>query len=102
MRELGPGSAAFHEGLADPLVESGIHTVFAAGDMRAVLDRLPVGMRGAAAETGEALADTAVALVRPDDVVMVKGSNASRMDAVVARLLDAGIPNPAPAAAVGS
>ena len=102
MRELGPGSAAFHEGLADPLVESGIHTVFAAGDMRAVLDRLPVGMRGAAAETGEALADTAVALVRPDDVVMVKGSNASRMDAVVARLLDAGISNPAPAAAVGS
>ena len=55
--------------------------------MRAVLDRLPAGMRGAAAETGEALADTAAESVGPGDVVMVKGSNASRMDLVVARLL---------------
>ena len=87
MRELGHESAAFHEGLADPLVESGVDTVMAAGDMRAVLDRLPAGMRGAAAETGEALADTAAESVGPGDVVMVKGSNASRMDLVVARLL---------------
>ena len=72
-----------------PLVESGVDTVMAAGDMRAVLDRLPAGMRGAAAETGEALAHTAAETVGPGDVVMVKGSNASRMDLVVARLLDA-------------
>ncbi len=89
MRELGRESAAFHEGLADPLVENGIDTVMAAGDMRAVLSRLPAGMRGATAETGEALADTAAETVGPGDVVMVKGSNASRMDVVVARLLHA-------------
>ena len=89
MRELGRESAAFHEGLAAPLVESGVDTVMAAGDMRAVLDRLPAGMRGATAETGEALARTAAQTVGPGDVVMVKGSNASRMDLVVARLLDA-------------
>ena len=89
MRELGRESAAFHEDLAAPLVESGVDTVMAAGDMRAVLDRLPAGMRGAAAETGEALARTAAETVGPGDVVMVKGSNASRMDLVVARLLDA-------------
>lgn len=89
MRELGHESAAFHEGLAAPLVESGVDTVMAAGDMRAVLDRLPPGMRGAAAETGGALADTAAETVGPGDVVMVKGSHASRMDIVVARLLHA-------------
>lgn len=89
MRELGRESAAFHEGLAAPLVESGVDTVMAAGDMRAVLDRLPAGMRGATAETGEALARTAAQTVGPGDVVMVKGSNASRMDVVVARLLHA-------------
>ena len=98
MRELGRESVAFHEGLADPLVESGIDTVLAAGDMRALLDRLPAAMRGRTAETGEALADTAAAMIGPGDVVMVKGSNASRMDAIVARLLDAGAPGRAVAA----
>ncbi len=100
MRELGGESVALHEGLATPLVESGVDTVLAAGDMRAVLDRIPARMRGATAETGEALADTAAAAVGPGDVVMVKGSNASRMDVVVARLLDAA--NVRPAMATGS
>ena len=98
MRELGRESVALHEGLAAPLIESGVDTVLAAGDMRAVLDRIPVGMRGATAETGEALADAAAATVGPGDVVMVKGSNASRMDVVVARLLDAASVRPAMAA----
>ena len=88
MRELGRESLALHEALAAPLMESGIDTVLAAGEMRAVLDRIPAGMRGATAETGEALAETVAATVGPGDVVMVKGSNASRMDVVVARLLD--------------
>ncbi len=92
MRELGSDSVALHEGLADPLVESGVDIVLAVDDMRAVIDRLPEAMRGATAETCEALADTAAATVGPGDVVMVKGSNASRMDLVVARLLDAGAP----------
>ena len=98
MRELGRESVALHEGLAAPLIESGVDTVLAAGDMRAVLDRIPVGMRGATAESGEALADAAAATVGPGDVVMVKGSNASRMDVVVARLLDAATARPAMAA----
>ena len=78
-------------------MESGIDSVLAAGDMRAVLDRIPASMRGATAETGEGLADSAAGTVGPGDVVMVKGSNASRMDVVVARLLDA-VERPAMAA----
>ncbi len=98
MRELGDESLALHEALAAPLMESGIDTVLAAGDMRTVLDRIPAGMRGATAETGEALAETAAAAVGPGDVAMVKGSNASRMDVVVARLLNAAADRPAMAA----
>ena len=98
MRELGRESVALHEALAAPLMESGIDSVLAAGDMRAVLGRIPAGMRGATAETGEALADSAAETVGPGDVVMVKGSNASRMDVVVARLLDAATAHPAMAA----
>lgn len=88
MRELGRESLALHEALAAPLMESGVDSVLAAGDMRAVLDRIPASMRGATADTGEGLADSAAETVGPGDVVMVKGSNASRMDVVVARLLD--------------
>ena len=87
MRELGEDAAAYHEDLAGPLIESGVDTVLAVGDMRAVIDRLPAAMRGATAETGEALAESAASAIGPGDVVMVKGSNASRMDLVVARLL---------------
>ena len=90
MRELGDDSVAHHEGLAGPLIENGIDSVLAVDDMRAVIDRLPAAMRGATAETGEALADAAAAAIGPGDVVMVKGSNASRMDRVVARLLQGG------------
>ena len=79
-------------------MESGIDTVLAAGDMRAVLDRIPAGMRGATAETGEALAEIAAATIGPGDVAMVKGSNASRMDVVVERLLNAAADRPAMAA----
>ena len=98
MRELGRESVALHEALAAPLMESGVDSVLAAGDMRAVLGRIPAAMRGATAETGEALADSAAETVGPGDVVMVKGSNASRMDVVVARLLDAATARPAMAA----
>ena len=97
MRELGGGSAEFHAALAGPLEESGVDTVLAAGEMRAAVDLLPRAMRGATAETGAALAETAAAIVGPGDVVMVKGSNASRMDLVVARLLDAAPPRGAAA-----
>ncbi len=92
MRELGRESIALHEQLADPLIENGVDTVLAAGDMRVVIDRLPAAMRGATAETGEALADVAAAVIGPGDVVMVKGSNASRMGDLVAHLLAAGAP----------
>ena len=87
MRELGRDSPSYHAALAAPLEEHGVDTVLAAGDMRAAIDRLPAAMRGATAETGAALADAAAAIVGPGDVVMVKGSHASRMDLVVARLL---------------
>ena len=99
MRELGRESVALHEALAAPLIESGVDAVLAAGDMRAVLDRIPANMRGATAATGEALADSAAETVGPGDVVMVKGSNASRMDVVVARLLNVAA---RPAMAAGS
>ncbi len=87
MRELGPDSDALHAGLAGPLIDNGIDLVHAAGEMRLALDRLPRAMRGLAADSGHALAGPVASTIGAGDVVMVKGSNASRMGAVVEHLL---------------
>ncbi len=89
MRELGAQSAALHANLAEPVAANGIDLVFAAGEMRALYDRLPPGIGVAHAETGTDLIDDIRRAVQAGDVVMVKGSNASRMTAVVEALLDA-------------
>ena len=90
MRELGRRSSALHADLAEPVTANGVDLVFAAGEMRALYDRLPRGVGVAHGETGADLIDDVMRIVRAGDVVMVKGSNASRMTAVVEALLDAG------------
>jgi UDP-N-acetylmuramoyl-tripeptide--D-alanyl-D-alanine ligase len=87
MRELGDQSAALHAGLAGTLVENGIDLVHAAGQMGEAHRLLPASMRGALGENGDSIVDQVIGAVRAGDVVMVKGSNASRMNVVVAALL---------------
>jgi UDP-N-acetylmuramoyl-tripeptide--D-alanyl-D-alanine ligase len=95
MRELGPRSPAFHAELATPLAAQGIDLVFAAGeDTRHLFAALPAERRAQHAATSEALAEALIAALRPGDVVMVKGSNASRMSEIVRRLRAAGQPEP--------
>jgi UDP-N-acetylmuramoyl-tripeptide--D-alanyl-D-alanine ligase len=51
---------------------------------------LPPARRGRKAETAEALAEQAPGLVRPGDIVLVKGSKASRVAIVVDALVKLG------------
>jgi UDP-N-acetylmuramoyl-tripeptide--D-alanyl-D-alanine ligase len=96
MRELGTRSAAFHAELAQPIAAQGIDLVFAAGeDTRHLFAALPAERRAQHAATSEALAEALIAAVRPGDVVMVKGSNASRMSEIVRRLRAAAEPKSA-------
>ncbi len=87
MLELGRESAKRHAEVAETLERCGVDLVFAAGEMREAYRRLPRAMQGAAAESGDALAGQVTQAVRPGDVVMVKGSNASGMKKVVDALL---------------
>ena len=88
MLELGPDSPRLHAALAGPLCAGRIHLVFTAGPFMAALQAaLPAAMRGAHAESAEALAPLLAAAVRPGDVVGVKGSAGSRMGRVVEALL---------------
>lgn len=87
MLELGPDERAYHAGLAKPLEEAGVDLVFAAGPrMAALMEALPPSRRGGYAENADALIPIISGALRAGDVVLVKGSNSSRMSRVVSAL----------------
>jgi UDP-N-acetylmuramoyl-tripeptide--D-alanyl-D-alanine ligase len=87
MLELGPDERSYHAGLAAPLEQAGIDLVFAAGPrMAALMEALPASRRGGYAEDADALAPLIAGALRAGDIVLVKGSNGSRMNRVVATL----------------
>ncbi|MES1202337.1 MAG: UDP-N-acetylmuramoyl-tripeptide--D-alanyl-D-alanine ligase [Pseudomonadota bacterium] len=95
MLELGPDERAYHAGLAQPLEQAGVDLVFSAGPrMAALMEALPPSRRGGYAETADALIPIISGALQPGDVVLVKGSNGSRMSRVVEALsrLDANAP----------
>ena len=99
MRELGPDAAALHEGLRDDILANAVDLVFAAGPLcRGLFDSLPSSLRGLWGETAPAIEEPLAETVQAGDVVMVKGSNGSRMGPVVAMLKHrfAGGPGPRP------
>ena len=88
MRELGPASAAMHADLAGDIEASNIDLVIASGELMAGLhDALPGNHQGGYCENANEAADRAVDIVRPGDVVLVKGSLASGMARVVEGLM---------------
>ena len=87
MLELGAEAASLHAGLSEPLVAAGIDRVHCAGPlMRSLYESLPESMRGAYAETAAGIESAVTSDVAAGDVVMVKGSNGSRMGAIAAAL----------------
>jgi UDP-N-acetylmuramoyl-tripeptide--D-alanyl-D-alanine ligase len=91
MFELGPDSEAQHADLAAPLLAAGIGLVFTCGArMRRLHDALPASARGAHAPNAEDLAPIVAAAMRAGDVIVVKGSLASRMRHVVDALVASG------------
>ncbi len=84
MLELGPDARAYHSGLAAPLEQAGVELVFCAGPlMEALNEALPPARRGGYAGTAEALIPLIAGSLREGDIVLVKGSNSSRMSRVV-------------------
>ena len=87
MLELGIEGAALHEALADEILRNDIDLVFAAGPlMRHLYETLPETRRGGFTPDSARLEDIVAAALADGDIVMVKGSNGSRMAPIVARL----------------
>jgi UDP-N-acetylmuramoyl-tripeptide--D-alanyl-D-alanine ligase len=87
MLELGPDSPARHAELAQAVERADVDLVFCAGPlMRALWDALPASRRGAWAPTAAELAGDLVAAIAPGDVIMVKGSKASKASLLVEAL----------------
>lgn len=84
MLELGPDEAQLHRELADAVAAASVDLVFAAGPlMKNLFDALPPHRRALWAPTSAALQEELPRAIRPGDAVMVKGSNGSKMGAVV-------------------
>ena len=89
MLELGADGAAMHAALAADLVANQVDLLFGAGPLtRALYDAAPQAQRAAWFERASDLVGEVARALRAGDVVMVKGSNGSRMGPLVASLRD--------------
>ena len=87
MLELGPQGPDLHKDLAEAILAADVDLVFAAGPlMKNMFDVLPSKIKGVWAETSIDIEKDLIAAIGPYDIVMVKGSNGSRMGPVVAKL----------------
>ncbi|MBL8630840.1 MAG: UDP-N-acetylmuramoylalanyl-D-glutamyl-2,6-diaminopimelate--D-alanyl-D-alanine ligase [Rhodospirillaceae bacterium] len=95
MLELGASSPALHAELASAIIENGVDAVFTAGPLMEHLhNALPREKRGGHAKDSTTLAPLVAGAVKPGDLIAVKGSNGSRMGAVVDAVLGLGAHTP--------
>ncbi|MBN8994509.1 MAG: UDP-N-acetylmuramoylalanyl-D-glutamyl-2,6-diaminopimelate--D-alanyl-D-alanine ligase [Rhizobiales bacterium] len=98
MRELGAEAPALHAGLAQPLAEAQVDLVYLAGPlMQSLWDALPPDVRGAHAASAADLLPALYETIGIGDVIMVKGSNASRMGPLAEAIRTRFAPAPGPA-----
>lgn len=87
MLELGSEENQYHAALLEPILKSHIDLVFCSGPrMKYLWDALPVNIKGGYSDNSRDLAPLVVATAQDGDVIMIKGSNGSHMNVVVAAL----------------
>jgi UDP-N-acetylmuramoyl-tripeptide--D-alanyl-D-alanine ligase len=87
MLELGRHAGAMHVELAADVVANHIDLVYAAGPlMKNLFEALPASLQGAWREDSSDLEPIVFTALQGGDIVLIKGSNGSRMNAIVGAL----------------
>lgn len=87
MLELGPQGPQWHKDLANPVLKAKTDLLYCCGPlMDALYQSLPEGWRGAHEKDSKALADKLLPAVQPGDVLLIKGSNGSKMAYIIQAL----------------
>ncbi len=93
MLELGPTGPALHAALVDPLVAAEVDALYVAGALMDHLwEKAPPAIRAGKAADARALVDAVISGLKDGDIVMVKGSNASKVSEIVAAIKSAASP----------
>jgi len=89
MLELGPTGPALHAALAAPIEQAGVTQVFASGaGIKPLWDALPEPLRAEFSPDIPALTQKITRSLHDGDIVMVKGSNASGVQAIARAIAD--------------
>ena len=92
MLEMGPDGAALHAALVDDLEAAHVDLVYANGaQMKSLWDALPTSRRGAYGVVSSDISAQIAGDVRDGDVLLVKGSNGSRMAVIIDALKARGL-----------
>ena len=84
MLELGPDAIMLHADLAQDLIAGKVDQLFTAGSLMSHLFyAAPESMRAAHRRTAQELEEAVLSAIKPGDIVMIKGSNGSRMSRIV-------------------
>ncbi len=84
MLELGEAGPALHAGLAEPLIAARVDALYVAGALMDNLwDKVPTAIRAGRAADARSLAAPILGALQDGDIVMVKGSNASKVSEIV-------------------
>jgi UDP-N-acetylmuramoyl-tripeptide--D-alanyl-D-alanine ligase len=86
MAELGEAAAGYHREVGQHAVRTGVKLIIAVGPLAADYLVPSAGIEVATVESADEAATLALGLIRPGDVVLVKGSRAVGLEAVAAKL----------------
>ncbi len=89
MKELGDKSIEHHYSLANKIRESMVDIIFTVGpEMKQMCDRLPSTINKEHADRAETIIQPLLDIIRPGDIILVKGSASHKLSKVVDRVLD--------------
>jgi UDP-N-acetylmuramoyl-tripeptide--D-alanyl-D-alanine ligase len=86
MAELGAAAAAYHREIGAAVADAGVDELIAVGPLAREYEAAANGVPTRWVDSADAAADELARLLRPGDVVLVKGSRAVGLEAVAAKL----------------